>query len=340
MKNDRSESNRSRRAPLKPDPYVSGRAKPRRRRRPHIASGRHVGTYHAFILALMWLLPAAAGATIRFNGNAPMTTNDTFVGKGTSARGGVLLALTGAIDGATIDLESDIDGSGSWLAFSECSVTVLPHLCKVAIGRGVIRVIISGGGGSISIRATGLEVEAIVVNLTGGSGDSSFFDGSQLVLATALQDCADTARGSLRFTGTDFCMGSDGTEFYLGDGTTEYVTITSSRLKFGLVQGPEILRTASNLTTATYRPRSGVEIGIGGDATTGSLVALGGESLAKWTNSAFIITAGNILGLSTAASPPFTPGPGGVYYDTTDNEPCFYNGTNWVLFSDATTVCT
>jgi len=52
------------------------------------------------------------------------------------------------------------------------------------------------------------------------------------------------------------------------------------------------------------------------------------------------VGGGAAFGFPPSASPPSGTVEGRSYYDTTESEVCFYNGANWVLVSDATTVCT
>jgi hypothetical protein len=65
--------------------------------------------------------------------------------------------------------------------------------------------------------------------------------------------------------------------------------------------------------------------------------------ISRHTATGFGITDGLALRLPHSSAPPFAcsgTAEGAAYWDTSDNEQCNCDGTNWVLVSDATTVCT
>lgn len=120
--------------------------------------------FSCVVFVFSFLMPMAVSAAkvqVSFNDGNLMTENGSF-GASKSVQSGILIDLDGDPSGGTIDLEK-LMPIGSWLKMTECSIEALPAMCRVAVGRGRLRITISGAT-TPSIQAIGYEITAVVVD--------------------------------------------------------------------------------------------------------------------------------------------------------------------------------
>ena len=307
------------------------------------------------------LLPAAASAVILFNAGAEITATGAFPASKETGQGGLILYLKGDPDGATIDLETQpfrsAQGPIEWIPLAECSVTVLPAVCKVAVGQGDIRLNITGGLGSPAIHAIAYEASAVVgeVGGDGGGGTAVAIDADQdgtnnvfLASDTITFDTDDDGVVDFEFLGSG--AGTTSTLTLVGDapldrsfaivfensGTIVQLNASTQANSGILVTPSQVLINAvvASSTVPVFIPLlSDKFTGVGRDTVSGglSLTDNGVEGL-RVLSTEVLIMPGLTFGPPPDTSPPVTcdgDSDGHLYDDTDQDLLCRCDGTTW-----------
>lgn len=223
--------------------------------------------------------------------------NATHAASAGNESGGLFLTLAGVIDGGSITLRYQVfnadQGGTEFVPHPDCSgITVLPHICQVQV-RGQMELVISGGGGSIAVKAWGTDAIAVAGLGTGGSADFSGLLDDLVLFGQGEQDPELTY-----------------------DAATDILTVGGVELNpgglFGQVgNSAAVLNEVSSATNPTVIPnRGGLTGGMGGTGGSVSLITLGVEAVNIATDQVVAHLANG------GADPPATCRPFTLYVDT------------------------
>lgn len=248
----------------------------------------------------------------------------------------------------------------------DCDLVAADTFCNFSIGNGDLKVVVTGGTGSDIVSARiGQPNQASTGVGAGGSAINLDWDQDDTlnVFKSVIADAVDFDMNDDGTTDLTIERASSGTKVFRAEGsggsffrfatstgafTAQIVAGGGSPFNGFLTNlgGGAIRDIAPGATVAGLIPRqSALTTGIGHDLSSGDMTLVRASAVHLRTNSVGVLLPdGLALGLPRSTSPPFVctgSDDGQVYFDTAGEvEQCNCNGTNWVLASDASTVCT